>query len=45
MELFGVKEALAERISGSIDAWIQNWPLCLSPLFYPVEKPVKSTKK
>ena len=26
MELFGVKEALAERISGSIDVWIQNWP-------------------
>ena len=26
MELFGIKEAMAERISGSIDVWIQNWP-------------------
>ena len=26
MELFGVKEAMAEYINGSIDVWIQNWP-------------------
>ena len=26
MELFGVKEAMAEYIHGSIDVWIQNWP-------------------
>ena len=25
-ELFGIKEAMAERISGNIDVWIQNWP-------------------
>ena len=23
-ELFGIKEAMAERISGNIDVWIQN---------------------
>ena len=27
MELFGEKEAMAaEKIYGSIDVWIQNWP-------------------
>ncbi len=26
MELFGIKEAMAEYINGSIDVWIQNWP-------------------
>ena len=29
MELFGRKEAMAEMINGSIDVWIQNWPLQL----------------
>ena len=26
MELFGVKEAMAEFITGSINVWVENWP-------------------